>query len=54
MRCLRLLVADFVPSVPYEINGSTAESTDISGKNDGSPDSVPRRRFDHSYVAFEL
>lgn len=50
-RCIRLLAADFVPSAPYEVNGSSLESAESAESSDSSPDSASRRRSDHSVLA---
>lgn len=50
MRCIRLLVADFIPSAPYEVTGLAVESAEGAESRISSPESSSRCTFDYSYV----
>jgi hypothetical protein len=51
VRCVRLLLADFVPSVSLEeITSSVVDGGDSQANNGGSPNSSLGQKFNESYV----
>nr|XP_010919261.1 probable E3 ubiquitin-protein ligase XBOS33 isoform X1 [Elaeis guineensis] len=46
VRCIRLLVADFVPSAPYDLAALSKDGGDNAGSKGSSPDSSSGRKHD--------
>lgn len=52
VRCIRLLLSDFIPSAPFEENSSSCDGGNKQESKGNSPASSLGRKFDQSYALF--